>query len=772
MPFSAAPTYPLFLIAWLANILLAAGLLYSACVFAEDGAMATTEEAKNKAGVQIPRPQVGVDIEVVTIIGHKSKLPGAATRLTKEDITRFSSTDSHKVLSAVPGVNFRSEEGYGLRPNIGIRGTPNERSSKITLMEDGILIAPAPYSAPSAYYFPTLGRMHGIEVVKGSSALTEGPYTIGGALNFISTPLPETVGYLGQIRHEQGSDKLMRTHANIGFKTASGFGGLIETHLHQTDGFDDIARSSGDTGFSVRDYLGKLGYEHQGRLATQQFNVKYTQTTQDSKQTYVGLTEADIATHPHRRYGLSAYDNFSSEHSGLSFSYLLLAGNFQLRMTAFKNNFSRSWFKVHDLDAEGHTAVADYASSSISKIIELANTGDVNASGILQGTQSALVRIKDNAREYNSEGLALRAQWELGAHHIKAGLRQVKDEEDRLQYYAFTQQNGDNGELSALFGQTTPSGGDNRLTQGEGRSLFAEDVMQVGPLAIRLGLRLEDYRLEERRYTGGYSRTGLADNYPREVADDAVMLWGGGLVWTPDSSKGLELFAGLHQGFSPARGGADPETADNFEIGTRFSRNQLQIEGTLFESDYTNIVGECRNSNQGSLSACDPGDAFDGGAATIKGLELYVVYTPKLNALTQLPLSLTYSHTNSQFDSNFLHNAYWGEVRTGDAIPYLPERQLTLRAGLKRRYWHVDLQRISYSKTCSVASCAAFTRIDAWHNFDLSGGWQLPDKGLSFYASVQNLTNEQDIVSRNPNNGARSQQPRTFLIGVTYEHER
>ena len=50
-----------------------------------------------------------------------------------------------------PGVYSREEAGFGIFPNISLRGVNTLRSAAITMMEDEVNIAPAPYSAPDAY---------------------------------------------------------------------------------------------------------------------------------------------------------------------------------------------------------------------------------------------------------------------------------------------------------------------------------------------------------------------------------------------------------------------------------------------------------------------------------------------------------------------------------------------------------------------------------------------------------------------------------------------
>tara|TARA_B110000305_G_scaffold132893_1_gene148340 strand:- start:67 stop:288 length:222 start_codon:yes stop_codon:yes gene_type:complete len=68
-------------------------------------------------------------------------------------LRKFSFTDVNRALRTVPGVRIYEEDGFGLRPNISLRGTSPERSSKITLMEDGVFIASDSNSASYAFYF-------------------------------------------------------------------------------------------------------------------------------------------------------------------------------------------------------------------------------------------------------------------------------------------------------------------------------------------------------------------------------------------------------------------------------------------------------------------------------------------------------------------------------------------------------------------------------------------------------------------------------------------
>ena len=136
--------------------------------------------------INVSADEEEVTVESVTIIGTKDDvkdLPGSGAVISNEDLQKAMDTDIQKILTAVPGVYMRTEEGYGLRPNISIRGTAIERSAKVTIMEDGVLVAPSPYTSSSAYYFPTTGRIHSVEVLKGPAVVSQGPQTIGGAVN-------------------------------------------------------------------------------------------------------------------------------------------------------------------------------------------------------------------------------------------------------------------------------------------------------------------------------------------------------------------------------------------------------------------------------------------------------------------------------------------------------------------------------------------------------------------------------------------------------------
>ena len=211
-----------------------------------------------------------VILKANTILGNKyvaQNRTGASYYLSNEELNQYNHIDISRALRKVPGVNFYEEDGFGLRPNISLRGTSPERSAKITLMEDGILAAPAPYSAPAAYYFPSLGRMHAVEILKGSCQIQYGPNTSGGAINMLSTPLGESLETT--LKSSYGSFNSNQLHFTLKNKTGQ-ISYLVEYLNFASDGFKTIP-SGANTGFDIQDVLGKIRWQSAPKNDFQQY---------------------------------------------------------------------------------------------------------------------------------------------------------------------------------------------------------------------------------------------------------------------------------------------------------------------------------------------------------------------------------------------------------------------------------------------------------------------------------------------------------------------
>jgi len=697
-------------------------------------------------------------LEQVTVVGGAegaARIPGSAHHIDAEALEKHEYSDIHRILREVPGVNLQEEDGYGLRPNIGIRGTGVARSQRITLMEDGILTAPAPYAAPAAYYFPTVGRLSSVEVRKGSSAIQYGPNTTGGALNLISTPVPRSFG--GRLETSIGEDDTRRLHATLG-DGGTQFGWLLETFQHTTDGFKQLD-GGGDTGFDTQDYLGKVRLNSGAEAAVyQELELKVGGYDEISNETYLGLTDADFSLSPFRRYAASQRDEMNADQQQYSVRhYAELRPGLDIATTLYRQDVARNWYK---LDKAGGASISTILSDPTNHTEELA---------LIRGADSAddALRIKANNREYRSEG----AQTRLGLsfaggaarHDLQLGLRYHSDEEDRFQHADLYKM--ENGTLV----QTTagaPGSESNRIASADAWAGFVQDTITFGAWTLQPGLRYESIETRRKDYgTSDPQRTG--NNLT--VATHKVDVWIPGLGATWQATPRLTLLAGAHRGFTPPAPGneVDPEKSLNLEAGLRYREGELQGEVIAFFNDYSNLLGTCTASSGGD---CTVGDQFQGGEVEVKGVEagLSRRFTPEDTADLTFPVRLAYTYTDARFRNSFASGfKEWGTVETGDELPYLPQHQLAAAVGVETGPWRLDLAAKYQGEMRTVAgqgSIPESERIAAHTVVDLGGEYQLTEQGKLFFA-VENLLDKTYAVARRPA-GLRPGKPRAVMAGL------
>ena len=698
------------------------------------------------------------EVESVTIIGTKDDvkdLPGSGAVISNDDLQKAMDTDIQKILTAVPGVYMRTEEGYGLRPNISIRGTAIERSGKVTIMEDGVLVAPSPYTSSSAYYFPTTGRIHSVEVLKGPAVVSQGPQTIGGAINLISTPIPEVNS--GKFVQEIGENGMARTHAYYG-ATQGNFGALVEVHEHSSDGFDSIANVGGDTGFDKSDLMIKARYSSGNHTVT----FKRVDIDENSDQSYVGLSQASFMANPRMRYGATAYDEMMNDGEQTSLTYVGDFDNFDVVFTSWQNDYHRDWFKVSDFNNDAEHGEQD----DINELISDANNGSANAQAILDGQLPVEIEYKHNNRYYTNEGYQFTVSTEIGVHALTVGYRDMEDSESRIQAHEYADQAAD-GSLSPLYGYVGLSGSNNRLRESSATSYYLEDTMDFGKLAVTVGFRSEEYDQRHRRWGEGAGPnltavriTSVRDTFAEN--DHNTSSFGA----TYDLNDTTTLVAGFHEGMTPMFG-ADPEEADNMELGVRYSEGTTNIEAFYFASDYSRLAAECTLVSGASCDA-DESAVFSGGEAEVSGLEFSGSWMLQGDNGVMYPISVNYTSTDATF-KNSSDSDYFGTVAAGDDLPYIPDSQSSIVVGfINDNGLSGNARLVNVGSSCSLAACGTYNEIEEHSYLDLSLRKALNDS-MSVYLILENTLDSEDLISRAPSEGARSQKPRTMKVGFSYD---
>lgn len=703
-----------------------------------------------------------VIVSANTILGSKFEIKnktGSASYISEEDLKKFSYTNINRVLQTVPGINIYEEDGFGLRPNISLRGTSPERSAKINLMEDGVLIAPAPYSAPAAYYFPTIGRMQAVEILKGSSQIQYGPNTTGGAINMISSRIPDE--FSGRASIAAGNYGSRNTQLVIG-DSYQNFGFVTDYFNYSSDGFKDLD-GGGNTGFDKSDYLAKFRVNSNLDAKMYQsltFKIQYSE--EEANETYLGLTDEDFEENPYRRYRASSEDVMNAEHQQYQLTHFIqISPSLNINTTGYLNKFKRNWYKLDDVNLGERVSISNILSSPQDYPLEYQTIlGNEN-------TQDDVMGIKANNRTYTSNGVQSIAKLRWGSDWIQTlevGLRYHEDDEDRFQWvdrYAFQNQE--------LIQTTVAEKGTdaNRISSAKALAAHLLYTLKIENLTLTPGLRYENITLTRTDYgTSDPNRTGQ----DLAIRENKVDVWIPGIGTNYRFNNYISIFGGVHKGFSPPSNtpGQNAEESINYELGSRFGFKGLSGELVGFYNDYQNLLGSDLAATGGTGSL----DQFNAGEVRVSGLELLLNYNLLYNTSEKfkLPLSISYTLTDTEFLTSFDSNEdIYGVVTKGDEIPYIAKNQLNATLGLQNKKFEVNLNTRytgAFRTKAGSGPIPENSKVDSNFIVDLSAHYFF-DENFMFSTNIINLFDSEYAVSRVPA-GLRPGHPFGINFAVGY----
>jgi Fe(3+) dicitrate transport protein len=667
---------------------------------------------------------------VVTGAEAARRIPGSidVLDLALLEHTRYATTAD--VLRKASGVHVREEEGFGLRPNISVRGLNPTRSSRVLLLEDGIPLTYAPYGDNAAYYHPPIERFERVELLKGSGQIAHGPMTVGGVINYVTPAPPGRPA--GSVTTSAGTRGYVSTHG--GWGTTAGRTGLQLDFLRkQGDGARDHVSTE------VHDVTAKVV----SRVADRHvLTLRGSYFTEDSTITYSGLREDEYRADP--RQNPFSNDAFYVDRYGASATHTYTISRHVAATTnVYLSTFRRHWWRQSSNSSQRPNRAADPACGGMENLHTTC------------GNEGRL-------RRYVTWGVEprLRAAARIGGvtSETELGVRAHFEDQQRRQ---------ENGAApTARRGMLV----ENNERINHAYSGFVQNRFGLGGLSVTPGVRLERVTYERtNRLLDVTGRTALTEIIP-----------GIGLAYSPRDRH--TVFAGVHRGFTPPRtediinnttGGAidlEPERSWNYEAGVRTGPHRgVSLDAAAFRMDYSNqIVPATLAGGVGSLLT-------NGGATLHQGIEMGVradsaawsgsrhnVYLR--TAYTWLPIA-RFAGTRFSSVPGFSSTAV-----SGNRLPYAPAHTLTAGAGFTHaRGWDVnaetvvvgdqfadDLNTVQGTADGQRGLLPGYPVVNATVNYPLSRA--------TLFVSVRNVFDRLAIVDRS--RGILPTAPRTAHIGL------
>jgi Fe(3+) dicitrate transport protein len=685
------------------------------------------EASHDETDPDIPR------IEVVGMREDLDRIPGSGEVLDAEALSAAHVLTVNEALRKIPGLNPRDEEGFGLRPNVGVRGLNPTRSTKVTLLEDGIPLSYAPYGDNASYYHPPIDRYERIDVLKGAGQLLYGPQTIGAVIGYV-TPVPtEEPG--GLISATLGTRDYFNGHVRLGGK-----GLLLDYVRKQGNG----ARHSLD--HEIDDLNLKALFD---LTPAQRLIVRANHYVEDSMVTYSGLTNAELESFGDD-YNPFDNDKFDAQRNGLSVTHEAELGeSAELITSVYWSYFTRDWWRQSSTTTDGQCGAAFTAARAAGLRV------DPDACNSRQG----------RLRDYTQYGVEPRLRLShnfLGIEsELETGVRAHYELQERKQR-----------------NQTFPKSGPGTLAEHNERdtdayAFFAQNRFSFGPVTVTPALRLETIRNE---------RTSKLAN-PNQEGSDRLSQWIPGLGINYNPTDHLTLFAGVHRGFAPPRtediigvtGGVTgthtevkAEESTNFELGMRARpTDALIIDATYFRNDFERLIAV--GSIAGGSTPLAEGEAL------FEGLELAGLYALASGPYVRLAYTYVWEAEQSDEFRQVVDGAVVAGSRSGNRQPYAPEHELSATLGFERGPFDAQVELVFLDDMYSdfnnthrpEANANGQVGVIGSHTiFNLAVNYELEQLGTTLFFAVKNVGDREYIVDRT--RGIQLGMPRLIQFGATY----